>query len=165
MNKEQLIKNIESVAATLVATLKRKNADYGSSFSTLYERIGMPYAYGHLAEKLERIWSLMNRDAQVKDESLKDSLYDLAGYAILTLAHAEQKSALESEKTAKNAYFTDDNPARFKVNDFIYRVNDNTNVVWQVKDVTSTYILVGNGENVNLIYPYEQDDWARPVYD
>lgn len=163
MDKGQLIKNIESVAATLVATLKLKNADYGNSFSTLYERIGMPYAYGHLAEKLERIWSLMNNDAQVKNEGLEDSLYDLAGYAILTLAHTEQENALESEKTTKNRYFTEDYPARFKINDFVYRVND-TNTLWQVKDVTSTYILVGNGENVNLIYPYEQDDWARPVY-
>lgn len=53
----------------------------------------MTYAYGHLAEKLERINSLRKNEAKVKEESMKDSLYDLANYAILTI--------MELEKTEK----------------------------------------------------------------
>ena len=74
-------------------TFEVKNHDYGDSFHKLFEECGMTYAYGHMAEKLERVKSLMKDDAKVKGESMKDSLYDLANYAILTI--------MELEKTEK----------------------------------------------------------------
>lgn len=46
-----------------------------------------------LPKKLERINSLRKNEAKVKGESMKDSLYDLANYAILTI--------MELEKTEK----------------------------------------------------------------
>ena len=69
---------------------KRKNSDYGNSFSKLFKKCGMTYAYGHLAEKIERIDSLRNNDAKVQGESMIDSLYDLANYAILTIMEIEK---------------------------------------------------------------------------
>lgn len=74
-------------------TFEVKNSDYGDSFHKLFEECGMTYAYGHMAEKLERINSLRKNKAKVKGESMKDSLYDLANYAILTI--------MELEKTEK----------------------------------------------------------------
>lgn len=74
-------------------TFEAKNTDYGNSFHKLFEECGMTYAYGHLAEKLERINSLRKNEAKVKGESMKDSLFDLANYAILTI--------MELEKTEK----------------------------------------------------------------
>lgn len=74
-------------------TFEVKNSDYGDSFHKLFEECGMTYAYGHMAEKLERINSLRKNEAKVKGESMKDSLYDLANYAILTI--------MELEKTEK----------------------------------------------------------------
>lgn len=74
-------------------TYKSKNKDYGDSFHKLFKECGMTYAYGHMAEKLERINSLRKNEAKVKGESMKDSLYDLANYAILTI--------MELEKTEK----------------------------------------------------------------
>lgn len=74
-------------------TFEVKNSDYGNSFHKLFEECGMTYAYGHLAEKLERINSLRKNEAKVKGESMKDSLFDLANYAILTI--------MELEKTEK----------------------------------------------------------------
>lgn len=74
-------------------TFEVKNSDCGDSFHKLFEECGMTYAYGHLAEKLERINSLRKNEAKVKGESMKDSLYDLANYAILTI--------MELEKTEK----------------------------------------------------------------
>lgn len=71
-------------------TFKRKNADYGNSFRELYKECGMTYAYGHMREKLERVRSLMKNEAQVKGESMKDSLYDLANYAVLTIMEIER---------------------------------------------------------------------------
>ena len=74
-------------------TFEVKNSDYGDSFHKLFEECGMTYAYGHMAEKLERINALRKNEAKVKGESMKDSLYDLANYAILTI--------MELEKTEK----------------------------------------------------------------
>lgn len=71
-------------------TFEVKNHDYGDSFHKLFEECGMTYAYGHMAEKLERINSLRKNEAKVKGESMKDSLYDLAYYAILTIMELEK---------------------------------------------------------------------------
>lgn len=74
-------------------TFKAKNHDYGNSFAELFKECGMTYAYGHMAEKLKRVKSLMSDEAKVKGESMKDSLLDLANYAILTI--------IELDKTKK----------------------------------------------------------------
>lgn len=77
-------------------TFKRKNADYGNSFRELYEECGMTYAYGHMREKLERVRSLMKNEAQVKGESMQDSLYDLANYAVLAIMEIERNGGVET---------------------------------------------------------------------
>ena len=74
-------------------TFKAKNHDYGNSFSELFAECGMTYAYGHMAEKLKRVKSLMSDEAKVNGESMRDSLLDLANYAILTI--------MELDKTRK----------------------------------------------------------------
>ena len=74
-------------------TFKAKNHDYGNSFSELFAEGGMTYAYGHMAEKLKRVKSLMSDEAKVNGESMRDSLLDLANYAILTI--------MELDKTRK----------------------------------------------------------------
>lgn len=84
------VQRFESIIKELLDTYKRKNHDYGNSFSKLFVECGMTYAYGHMAEKLERVKSLMKGDGQVKGESMKDSLYDLANYAILTIMEIEK---------------------------------------------------------------------------
>ena len=74
-------------------TFKAKNHDYGNSFAELFKECGMTYAYGHMAEKLKRVKSLMSDEAKVNGESIRDSLLDLANYAILTI--------MELDKTRK----------------------------------------------------------------
>lgn len=71
-------------------TFKAKNHDYGNSFSELFKECGMTYAYGHMSEKLKRVKSLMKDEANVKGEGMKDSLLDLANYAILTVMEIEK---------------------------------------------------------------------------
>lgn len=77
----------------MYGTFKAKNHDYGNSFSELFAECGMTYAYGHMAEKLKRVKSLMSDESKVKGESMRDSLLDLANYAILTI--------MELDKTRK----------------------------------------------------------------
>ena len=64
----------------------RKNADYGDSFHKTYVEEGMAMARIRLSDKLERFKKLTRSNEQnVHDESVRDTLIDLANYAILTV--------------------------------------------------------------------------------
>ena len=89
-NKENII-CFKEIINKMLETYKSKNKDYGNSFHNIFKECGMTYAYGHLKEKLERIKSLKDNEAKVKGESMIDSLYDLANYAILTIMEIEHK--------------------------------------------------------------------------
>lgn len=74
------------ICSELTALHERKNHDYGDSFGELFAECGMVYAYGHLKEKLNRLKSLaLDGKKQAVDESIDDTLMDLANYAIMTL--------------------------------------------------------------------------------
>lgn len=76
----------ENLSETLVA----KNADYGDSFAKSYEKHGLVSAVIRLEDKLNRLESLIENDAKV-NESIDDTLLDIAGYAILTLIARESE--------------------------------------------------------------------------
>lgn len=63
----------------------RKNADYGDSFGKSFAEYGLTMACIRLEDKLNRIKALSKQEAQVRDESITDTLMDLANYAIMTL--------------------------------------------------------------------------------
>lgn len=90
-NKKTDADRFKEITDKMFETFKEKNHDYGSSFSNLFKECGMTYAYGHMAEKLERVKSLMKDEAKVKGEGMKDSLLDLANYAILTVMEIEKQ--------------------------------------------------------------------------
>lgn len=64
---------------------ERKNADYGNSFAKSYEEFGLVSPVIRLSDKVERLKTLCNKEAQVKDESVIDTLIDIAVYAVLTV--------------------------------------------------------------------------------
>ena len=96
-SKKEDADRFKEITDKMFETFKSKNHDYGSSFSNLFKECGMTYAYGHMAEKLERVKSLMNEDAKVNGESMKDSLYDLANYAILTIIEIDKNEKEQKE--------------------------------------------------------------------
>lgn len=63
----------------------RKNHDYGNSFHETYVKYGLTMSAIRLGDKLQRFESLIKKDQQVKDESIRDTLIDLANYAIMTV--------------------------------------------------------------------------------
>ena len=89
-NEKTDVDRFKEITEKMFETFKAKNHDYGSSFSNLFKECGMTYAYGHMSEKLERVKSLMKAEANVKGEGMKDSLLDLANYAILTVMEIEK---------------------------------------------------------------------------
>lgn len=88
---------IQKQCDLLADLLKRKNADYGDSFSEA------PYllpnlstnasAYIRLSDKFKRLRTLLNRESKPSQylgvfESIEDTLRDVAGYCVLLLANA-----------------------------------------------------------------------------
>jgi len=65
---------------------KRKNADYGDSFAVIYGRFGLKSTVIRLWDKLMRLETLCNKPARVADETVDDTLIDIAVYAVMTLA-------------------------------------------------------------------------------
>ena len=75
----------KKICEELNALYARKNADYGDSFGKSFTEYGLTMACIRLEDKLNRIKALRNKDAQVADESITDTLMDLANYSIMTL--------------------------------------------------------------------------------
>ena len=69
----------------------RKNTDYGDSFHKTFIEEGMAMSRIRLSDKLERFKRLTRSGEQnVKDEGVRDTLIDLANYAIMTIVEMER---------------------------------------------------------------------------
>ena len=79
-----------SICSDLTALYERKNHDYGDSFGKGFKEYGMTMPCIRLEDKLNRLKSLLKSGAQVKDESIDDTLMDLANYAIMTLIERKE---------------------------------------------------------------------------
>lgn len=68
----------------------RKNHDYGDSFHQTFVEEGMAMARIRLGDKFNRFKTLSRSEEQkVDDESIRDTLIDLANYAIMTVLEME----------------------------------------------------------------------------
>ena len=63
----------------------RKNADYGDAFTESLDEDGRLVSKIRIKDKLNRFSQLISNDALVNDESMRDTLIDLANYAVMTL--------------------------------------------------------------------------------
>ena len=85
-----------AVCNELNALFVRKNADYGDAFHTSFLDEGLAMARIRLGDKLARFKSLTKSEVQeVKDESIRDTLIDLANYAIMTVLELDDLKAEE----------------------------------------------------------------------
>lgn len=67
-------------------TFSKKNSDYGNAFEEILDDFGASYAVGRLKEKHKRLTKLITSNKQeVEDESIEDTLLDMANYAVLTI--------------------------------------------------------------------------------
>ena len=83
----------------LAETLLEKNKAYGDSFSKSVNTYGLSVIGVRLSDKYNRIEHLItNHELKENDESLEDTLLDMAGYAILGLKYLkEHEKELENE--------------------------------------------------------------------
>ena len=85
----------KEIAEELNAIYISKNHDYGDSFGETFRKLGIISAVTRISDKVNRLQSLAvktEEERKVKDESIKDTLYDLANYAIMTFIELESEA-------------------------------------------------------------------------
>jgi glutathionyl-hydroquinone reductase len=89
----------ETIVEELTEIYQKKNHDYGNSFSILYQKFGLKSVIIRLWDKLLRLETLCDKEAKVSEETIDDTLKDLANYAIMALAEREcQKYINQTER-------------------------------------------------------------------
>lgn len=94
MTQKELIDFISNKQGEGLEIIKKKNSDYGATndpFANfrMFGEIGFAV---RLSDKLSRIKTLIERgSAMVKDESIEDTLLDMANYCYLLLAYRYDK--------------------------------------------------------------------------
>lgn len=71
----------------------QKNHDYGNSFGDMYQKLGIITAVTRIGDKYNRLVNLVSlpkEEQKVKDESIKDTLLDMANYCIMTVMEIEK---------------------------------------------------------------------------
>lgn len=82
------------------ALYAKKNHDYGDSFHEMFLEEGWASARIRLTDKLNRFKKLTKNpeSQQIKDESVRDTLIDLANYALMSVLELDE-SAVTTYKT------------------------------------------------------------------
>lgn len=98
-SSNELVESFKSITSKMAETYEKKNHDYGDSFDKSLDKFGLIASVVRMGDKMNRIESLINKSIQnpaypsvsvkdvnlVKDESIKDTLLDLANYAIMAV--------------------------------------------------------------------------------
>ena len=102
MDKVELHKDI---VTNMNEMYKSKNEDYGDSFDKSLDKFGLLSSLIRLTDKMNRFEQLIDNDSKVNDESIEDTLLDMANYAIMTVMWKRLEE--EKEKMCKDGVMID----------------------------------------------------------
>lgn len=90
----------QEICKELNALYERKNHDYGDSFHQSFLEEGLAMARIRLGDKYSRFKTLSRKDSKqrVDDESIRDTLIDLANYAIMTVMEMDEHDITAGRK-------------------------------------------------------------------
>ena len=104
------VQRFDHIQVEMRDTFKSKNADYGNSFSQLYQEFGdngIITAAVQISHKYHRFMNLIKGAPAKVNESLRDTLLDLANYCILTVIELdkadERKTGLTSASNTNDS--------------------------------------------------------------
>ena len=83
------VKRMYELATSMADTYARKNADYGDSFHASVQKYGLIAALTRMSDKWNRLENLMLHGNGQVNESITDTLIDLAAYALMTVMDIE----------------------------------------------------------------------------
>ena len=94
MTTEQMnykIQEFKNITQEMLETYSKKNVDYDDAFTKSLEEDGLLVAKIRLGDKYKRFSALIKQENLVKDESIEDTLLDMASYAIMTVMFNRNK--------------------------------------------------------------------------
>lgn len=110
----------KDITEQMLQTYIKKNRDYGGAFERGMERDGIISALTRMYDKLDRLHSLKDKDPEVVEETVEDTLMDLANYAIMTricltklgqkegtAVYADNQPIMSVKKSGTNADFSE----------------------------------------------------------
>lgn len=110
----------KDITEQMLHTYIKKNRDYGGAFERGMERDGIISAITRMYDKLDRLHSLKDKDPEVVEETVEDTLMDLANYAIMTricllksgtksgtVVYADNQPIMSVKKSGTNADFSE----------------------------------------------------------
>ena len=89
VNRSSKAQRHKIICDRLTETYQNKNHDYGDSFSEGYKEDGLLSVKTRLMDKYFRFKTLIKAEGKVKDESIIDTLLDMANYAIMAVIEME----------------------------------------------------------------------------
>ena len=95
MTTEQMnykIQEFKNITQEMLETYSKKNVDYDDAFTKSLEEDGLLVAKIRLGDKYKRFSALIKQENLVKDESIEDTLLDMASYAIMTVMFNRNKN-------------------------------------------------------------------------
>jgi hypothetical protein len=94
-------RTFKSIVDKMFDIYHRKNSDYGNSFSKSFEKFGMQSVLMRLTDKYNRLEALTEsgEEPKVKDESIEDTLMDMANYAILAIIELRARKEAGSKNS------------------------------------------------------------------
>lgn len=100
----------EKICKELNEIYAKKNADYGNSFGDTFQKLGLISAITRISDKYNRICNLATKNSnetKVKDETIEDTLKDLANYCIMTLIEMQYKNITQTISATKRSIKSD----------------------------------------------------------
>ena len=83
----------EDITKSMSSIFRKKNHDYGNSFEQSLNEEGLAASRIRMGDKWNRFKQLSKGvQAQVNDESLRDTLIDMANYAIMTVMWLDKQN-------------------------------------------------------------------------
>ncbi len=86
------VETFSKIVTEMTELYAKKNHDYGNSFDEGCDKIGTGYPLGRLLDKMNRLIACMGKEDEMQiNESIEDTLIDLACYSVMTLSYLKRK--------------------------------------------------------------------------
>lgn len=98
MSNEEHVRQHKEVCELLNSTYEQKNRAYGNSFGDTYNDLGIISAVTRISDKFNRLKTLAkNKEINQGDESIADTLLDMANYCIMTYMELQNENKCVKE--------------------------------------------------------------------
>ena len=105
---DENVVSFRAIQNKLVNIYAKKNHDYGDSFNEGCNELGVGYAFSRIFDKTKRFQTLAkgimnnNLSIEVQDETIEDTIMDLANYCMMYLAWRDKHISIGEAESKQN---------------------------------------------------------------